>query len=234
VQVELVSGTLQSISEMELLAGGNAAAVEASPGRWEVLKFATAELVAARTYELSLFLRGQAGSDPEMAEEVAPGATFVLLDEAVRQLAVGSGEFGLALDFAAGPAQRDPADASYVAFSLTPVGTGLRPLRPVHLSARREGDDVIISWVRRSRLGADSWQGADVPLGEDVEAYVLDIFSGETVVRSVTSGSPSYRYTATERTADFGAPLPSTLHVQVAQVSLAFGPGAYAEAVLDV
>ena len=233
-EVKLVSGALQSITELELLAGGNAAAVETAPGQWEVLQFGTAELVAERTYRLSLLLRGQAGSDAEMVAEVAAGASFVLLDEAARQLDVTSSDFGLPLDLAVGPAARDPADASYAALSLTPAGLGLRPLRPVHLGVRQDAGDIVISWIRRSRLGADSWQSVEVPLGEDAEAYVLEVLDGAGVVRRADLASSTYRYTAADRIADFGTPLPATLHVRVAQASLIYGSGPYAEKIFNV
>jgi len=233
-EVKLVTGTLQSISVGDLLAGGNAAAVESATGRWEVLQFANAELIGERTYRLSLLLRGQAGSDPEMVDEVAIGSTFVLLDRAVLQLDVTSADLGLMLQLAAGPASRDPADASYLSFTLTPSGLGLRPLRPVHVSARQTGGDIEITWIRRSRIGADSWQGIDIPLGEDSEAYVLEILNGANVARQVEVTSPAYLYSAADRMADFGTPLPATLHVRVAQSSATYGPGSFAEKTFNV
>ena len=233
-EVKLVSGTLQSIATLELLAGGNAAAVETAPDQWEVLQFGTAELVADRTYKLSMLLRGQAGSDAEMVTEVASGARFVLLDEAARQLDAASADLGLSIDLAAGPASRDPADASYVSLSLTPSGLGLRPLRPVHLGARKDSGDVVVTWIRRSRTGADSWQNVEIPLGEDQENYILEVLNGASVVRSVDLATSTYRYTAADRLADFGTPLPATLHVRVAQKSTVYGPGPYAENIFNV
>ncbi len=233
-EVKLVSGTLQSISVNDLLVGGNAAAVESAPDQWEVLQFANAELVGERTYRLSLLLRGQAGSDPEMVAEVAAGSTFVLLDQAVRQLDVTSADLGLALQLAAGPASRDPADASYLSLALTPSGMGLRPLKPVHVSARQTIGDIEISWIRRSRIGADNWQGIDIPLGEDSEAYVLEILNGTDVVRQVEVASPTYLYSAADRVTDFGSPLPATLHLRVAQSSATYGPGPFSEKTFNV
>ena len=64
-------------------------------------------------------------------------------------------------------------DASALALDVTPHATALRPLAPVHLSARRDGSGVTFKWIRRARFDADSWSG-DIPLGEDFEQYAVD------------------------------------------------------------
>jgi hypothetical protein len=73
-----------------------------------------------------------------------------------------------------------------------------------------------------------------VPLGEDAEAYVLEVLDGAGVVRRADLASSTYRYTAADRIADFGTPLPATLHVRVAQASLIYGSGPYAEKIFNV
>jgi len=63
-----------------------------------------------------------------------------------------------------------------------------------------------------------------VPLGEDAEAYTLDILSGATVVRSMTCATPAALYANADELADFGAPQTS-LRVRVAQLSSTVGAG---------
>ena len=65
-RVKLAAGALASIGEDELLGGANAAAIGTSDMGFEIVQFRDAELVAPLTYELSLLLRGQSGSEPEM------------------------------------------------------------------------------------------------------------------------------------------------------------------------
>jgi hypothetical protein len=83
LRVSLTQGELASITEEALLAGGNLAAVENADGEWELLQFQTATLVSPGTYDLSVLLRGQFGSEAAMRNPVAAGAPFILLDEAV-------------------------------------------------------------------------------------------------------------------------------------------------------
>ena len=59
VRVQLYGGALARSRDTHVLDGANAAAVQTPDGAWEVLQFANAELVGARTYELSRLLRGQ-------------------------------------------------------------------------------------------------------------------------------------------------------------------------------
>jgi hypothetical protein len=79
-RVQIYGGALTSVSDAELFAGSNAAAVQRPDGVWEVMQFANAELVGERTYSLSRLLRGQAGSKGAMGAPLPSGSSFVLLD----------------------------------------------------------------------------------------------------------------------------------------------------------
>jgi len=79
-RVQIYGGALTSVSDAELFAGSNAAAVQRPDGVWEVMQFANAELVGERTYSLSRLLRGQAGSEGAMGAPLPTGSSFVLLD----------------------------------------------------------------------------------------------------------------------------------------------------------
>jgi hypothetical protein len=225
MRVELDQGTLSSVTELALLAGANAAAVQNEDGEWEVLQFQNAVLVAPATYELSLFLRGQAGTESAMRSPLAAGARFVVLDAAVARVDMTQDEVGLSYIWKCGPANRDLGHPSYVEVAHAFSGIGLRPLSPVHVRGARSGGDLTISWTRRTRLGGDSWDAADVPLGEEEERYEVDIMSGATVKRTLTSTTSSVVYTAAEQTADFGAPQASVT-VRAYQMSTVFGRGA--------
>ena len=96
----------------------------------------------------------------------------------------------------------------------------------------RAGDGVHISWIRRTRIDGDGW-GVEVPLGEQAEAYVLEILSGGAVVRSIACTSPQALYAAADELADFGA-VQTSLHVGVAQISATVGAGYAAEVTLVI
>jgi hypothetical protein len=228
--VRLYGGALTSLTDLDVLGGRNAAAVQRPDGAWEVLQFASAELVAPGTYRLSRLLRGQLGTEWAMADMLPGGAPFVLLDRAVVPFARGLDALDRPQQLRLIVAGRDTSDPATLSMEVTPQATALMPLSPVHLRAVRSGDGVTFSWIRRTRRGGDSW-GAEVPLGEERESYELDIFSGDAVIRTLRSDGPSALYTAADETTDLGAPQAS-LSIAVYQISTTIGRGMPARAIL--
>lgn len=223
VRVALYGGALASVSDMRVLDGGNVAAVLNPAGDWEILQFANAELVGERTYKLSQLLRGQAGSDFAMADPLPAGAPVVLLDDHLVTIARGLDALDRTIDLRIVATGRSHDDPSALSLSVTPQATALMPLSPVHVRASREAGGVRVSWIRRTRHDGDSWS-AEAPLGEDIEAYTLDILSGSSVVRSIPCAVPSALYASADELADFGTPL-TTLHGRVSQLSSTVGRG---------
>jgi GTA TIM-barrel-like domain/Putative phage tail protein len=232
-RVRLYRGALASLGDAAVLAGANAAAVVQPDGSAEVIQFARAELVGERTYAISRLLRGQAGSEWAMGRPLAAGARFVILDENVTTLAHGIGLLSRTMQLRVVAADRSHGDPTAVACVATPQATALRPLAPVHLRARRGAGGVTLSWIRRTRRDGDSWATLDQPLGEDGEAYAIDILSGANVVRSLAAAQPSALYPAADELADFGAPQAS-LAVRVAQLSATVGRGFAAQSTLII
>ncbi len=226
-------GHLQSVSDLAFLAGANTAAVEMSPGSWEIIQFKNATLTAPATYQLSELLRGQRGSTEAIVQPVPAGARFVLLDAAVKQLNLSVAEIALPLNWRAGPARHNIAASSYTSQSQIFRGRGLSPRRPVHLrGATSQNGDITITWVRQTRTGGDSWDQLDVPVGETIEKYEIEIVQGTAVLRTLTATSPSIVYTAAMQLLDFGALQPA-VEVHVSQVSPTYGRGPAAIAVLS-
>ena len=230
--VKLSYGALVSVSEPELLQGANIAAVGSAATGWEIFQFGTAELIAPRTYRLSKLLRGQSGSDPEAAALRLAGERFVLLNGAVVQPKLSLTEAGLLNTWKIGPAQYD-LGRSYVTIDHRCLMLGLRPLAPCQLRGRRAGSDVLFAWIRRTRIDGDSWDIAEVPLGEDSESYRLDVMQGSIVKRSVTVDTPEYLYPASAIAADFGAD-PGSFTLRIAQLSAVYGRGANLQRTIDV
>ncbi|WP_333795221.1 baseplate multidomain protein megatron [Hyphomicrobium sp.] len=232
VRVELGGGELHSVTRLQLLAGANAAAVRNEAGAWEILQFERARLIAEATYELSDLLRGQAGSESEMRAPLPAGAAFVLLGPEIARIDLARHEVGLPLLWRYGPANRDIADRSYGAAQHAFLGRGLKPLSPVHVRARRQtGGDITLTWIRRTRIGGDGWDGAEVPLGEESEGYEVDILNGEAVVRTIASRTPACAYSAADQVTDFGSPQ-AVLAVAVHQMSPAYGRGTAKRAIV--
>jgi hypothetical protein len=232
VRVKLYGGALASIGDARVLEGGNAAAVRNAGGAWEIFQFANAELVDGQTYMLSRLLRGQAGSEVAMASPLPAGAPFVVLGAHMVPIAAGLDALARPMQLRIVASGRNHDDPTAVALTVTPGDTALKPLAPVHVAARRAGDGVHISWIRRTRIDGDGW-GVEVPLGEEVEAYALDFLSGGSVVRSIACASPQALYAAADELADFGA-VQTSLHIRVTQLSSTVGAGHAAEVTLTV
>lgn len=224
VRVKLYAGSLSSLSDLAVLGGGNAAAFQRPDGAFEVLQFADAELVGERTYRLGRLLRGQAGTEWAIADPLPAGAPFVVLDRHLVPAARGVDMLGRPMLMRIIAATRDHGDPAAVEIEMTPQPTALKPLAPAHLRAMRDDDGIHIGWVRRSRgPQADAWE-AEVPLGEESEAYEVDILSGAMLLRTLSATTPTALYTAADEIADFGTPQMS-LQVRVAQLSATVGRG---------
>jgi hypothetical protein len=234
IEVELFGGALAGLPDIDVLAGGNAAAVMTESGRWEILQFAEAELTGPRHYRLTRLLRGQAGSEEAMAGGADIGADFVLLDRAAAPLPVRADQLLLPLRFRFGPARDDHAGPTFSELTVTAEGLGLTPFAPVHLRARRDAatGDIDLTWTRRTRFGGVSWELTEIPLNEESEMYRLEILDGEIPKRSVDLTAPSYGYAAADQAADFGGPALG-FTVRVAQLSATMGAGLALEEAVD-
>lgn len=223
LRVVLAGGALQSRSLAEVLAGQNLALIgTGAADGWELFQFANADLVAPNTYDLSLRLRGQAGSDGLMAPIWPVGAPFVLVNSALRQIPLPASARGLLRNYRIGRLSAGYDAPEVVQQQAAFAGAGLRPYPIAHLRAKMQGSDLAVTWLRRTRIDGDSWNSIDVPLGETSEAYVLRIANGAGVLRETVLFAPSFAYTAAMRSADGAA---GALTISVAQRSDAYGLG---------
>ena len=225
LRVKIASGSLASVGADQLLNGANLMAIgDGSAENWELFQFRDANLVAPATYDLSMRLRGQAGTDAGMPISWPAGSVVVLMNGAPAQVSLQASERELARHFRIGPAKRPFSDPSFThrveAFS----GIGLRPLSVCHLRARRNAAaDCLVDWIRRTRIDGDSWSSYEVPLGELRELYLVRVLLGSTVVRETTLATPQWIYTLAMQTAD--SVTAQSFEIHVAQISDAFGLG---------
>jgi hypothetical protein len=226
LRVRLDTGTFASADALAVLNGANLMVIgDGSADNWEVIQFSHAELVAPQAYDVSMRLRGQAGTDAIVPDLWPPGSRVVLMNGAPEQITVALGERGLARTYRVAPAARgfdDPdAEEQVLAFD----GIGLRPYAPVHLRARPGvGGALDVTWVRRGRIDADSWNSTEVPLGEDREAYLVRVIAGGGIVREESVAMPMWSYTSAQRAEDG---VGGSFTFSVAQVSDRFGPGPF-------
>lgn len=231
LRVRLVSGALRTAGATGVLNGQNVAALRfGGKGDWEVIQFETADLVAPNEYLLGGLLRGQAGTDGVMPSIWPTGADFVLLDGAVSQIELPSADRGLPRHYRVGPAVRAYDDASYLHFVEAFSGAGLRPYGPAHLAARRLAEgDVEVAWIRRSRIDGDSWEGADVPLGEERELYNVVVRRAGLVVAERNVEASRLVLSAAELGGTEGE-----VTIEIAQISARFGAGPASKMTLDL
>src|SRR3989338_1249885 len=225
LRVRVETGALSSATTFQVLAGANVAAIgDGSAAGWEVFQFATATLVAPKTYELSLRLRGQAGSDGIMPPEWPIGSTVVLLTAALAQIDLPAAARGLVRNYRIGAANRgyDAPEGVHLVESFD--GIGLRPYPVAHLRATQADADLHLNWTRRTRIDGDSWQSVEVPLGEDAEAYIVRVLQGATLLRETTTTSASWIYSAAQQSADTAS---GPITLSVAQLSQRFGAGPF-------
>ena len=226
LRVKMYGGTLSSSDELAVLNGANVAAIgDGSAARWEIVQFINAVLVAPSTYDLSLRLRGQQGTDGIMPAEWPIGSTVVLLDQAPQQIDLSVASRGLARYYRIGSAGRGFEGPAVVVKVEAFDGIGLRPYPVAHLSAvETVSGDISVSWTRRTRVDGDNWQSVEVPLGEISEIYQLRIVQAEVILREETVSSAAYVYSATAQVSDG---IVGAFRVDVAQVSDRFGPGPF-------
>jgi len=107
----------------------------------------------------------------------------------------------------------------------------LRPLSPVHPRVSTE-DGLSLSWIRRTRVSGDRWDGVEPPLGEAEERYRVDILdASEAQVASYEVTAPALSLSQSE----VDAILPGGLagaKARMMQISADYGPGAAREALL--
>ena len=217
-----IAGALTSRPSLDVLNGANLAAV-GDGTTWEVIQFAGAQLVGPDLWRLDGLLRGQAGTETAMPGDWPAGSLVVLLDGAPAQIGLLASERGLMRRYCYGPAGAPPEDASYRALDLAFSGAGLRPYAPAHLRARSDGAGGLdVSWVRRTRVNGDSWEGPDVPLGETREAYLVRVLVAGAEVRRIEVSQPGWSYPAAQRAVDGAA---GGCAIEVAQLSETYGPG---------
>jgi hypothetical protein len=231
--VDLLTGTLESVTDLTLFGGANALAIESAPGVWEIVQAGAAELLAPGRYRLTRLLRGQRGTEGAMGNPAPAGARVVVLDDALASLPIAEADLGIPWNWRIGPASRPVSDETYVAQAFTPEGVGLRPFSVAHVEQPwrrpRTPGDLTIRWTRRSRaLAADSWGGLEVPLARGARSLRGRDPRRRHREAGAERATTSAVYTAAQQTADWGAPLGpgDTLDIRIFQLSALVGRGA--------
>jgi Putative phage tail protein len=181
----------------------------------ELLQFRTAMLLGGAQYRLSGLERGRRGTEWAMNTHLA-GEAFVLIEsDTLAEISVpaGTGETRvIATGISDGlvPPQR----------SVVNPGQALLPPSPVHLSAERQTNgDTLLRWKRRSRDGWRWVDGADAPLSEEKEAWLINMIPNVGSAQLLETFASPFIYTSTMRAADVAGGA-SSVNFTVAQLGL--------------
>ena len=225
LDVALPAGALASLPDEAVLNGRNIAAIGSEADGFEMIQFRAAELVEEGLWRLAGLLRGQGGTSDLAAVGHAAGARFVLINAATPLLELDPAEIGLARTLRAGPLAIAFDPDRFTTQDFRVAGRARLPLVPVHLTGRRNGvGDVHLRWIRQTRIGGDGWEQVEVPLGETVEAYRVDILEGVALKHSIEVAAPELALSAGELAAMLSAPH-ADFTARVRQLSATAGPG---------
>lgn len=180
----------------------------------ELFQFGRVTETGVNRYRLERLIRGRRGTEWAMGTH-GPGERFVLVGAAsLLALDLPVAKIGAGVSVIASGV----GDDTGVEQNLTLAGYGVRPPAPVHVVMERLGDGTMrFMWVRRSRLGWNWMDGADVPLGEEAERYRLVIAPSVGSVRSVEAVSAAYDYGPAEQAAD-GSAGAASVTISVSQI----------------
>ncbi|WP_299693220.1 glycoside hydrolase/phage tail family protein [uncultured Tateyamaria sp.] len=232
LEVQMMHGTLASVSDAALLNGANLVAIgDGSPDGWELVQFRDAELLAPGRYILLHRLRGQLGTDALVPDVWPVGSWVVSLNGAPQQIDLLSSLRRVAQTYRIGPARRSLDDPSYEQVTYAFDGNGLRPYAPVHLSHASTANGLKFSWIRRTRIDGDSWDLPDVPLGEESETYTVRVTTGAGTLREETVTQAEWVYEDAARAADGVGDI---FDVSVAQNSARYGIGPFRSLSVDL
>jgi len=216
---------LSSLSDSEVLAGGNAF-IWGANGRYEIAQFGTATLVSAGTYELSHLLRGRRGTDIHIDGHAA-NDQFILLDGSssfVRHMLQVS-DIGTTRFYK--PVQTGDYVTDTEAVQHTVDDTALQPYTPIDVAVTEQSlpvNDATIAWTARRRLGGSlggiGGYADGVGADPDVSEYKVRIYEDDqvTLAREVDVASSPYVYSEADQITDFGS-VPQEFYVQVAPIS---------------
>jgi hypothetical protein len=232
IDVEMISGTLESRTEDAVISGANAAAIGAH-GRWEIVQYLNATQISATRWQLSGLLRGRRATEHHIGTSAVDDLFVVISAGGMVRFPLQLAEIGLTRIYRPVTLGTSVSEASSVSF----IGSGeaLRPFSPVHIHGTRSGGDLIIEWTRRGRFGQELRSGTDIPLSEETEEYEVDILvpgaSPDTALRTLETSITTVTYTAAEQAAD-GFVGDDPIMVRVYQISASVGRGTPGEATL--
>lgn len=197
----------ESVTDEQALAGRNAIWVGPADGQGgEVIYFADALETSPGVFQLTRLLRGRKGTNiPDWMDHPAGQRVVLLAEGLIETVDFGPADIGKVRAYQAVSLLLDPADSNV--FEFTNGGARQRPLSPTLPQADiLDSGDIAVRWVRRSRLTAPGLGNGAVLLGEEAEAYMVEVERLGAVVRQEFVTADAWTYGAAEQAADGWGP----------------------------
>lgn len=202
---ELLSQTPDAV-----LQGFNTAFIEHTTGEWEVFQFVYAVLQPDGTYTLKQLLRGQAGTEYLVGNDLVYGARVVFSDPRPSYFKLPSSEMNVAVQYSLISDGNTFELANTQTRVKTLKGAGRRPYSPCQPRMYKLAGSTTrrITWLRRARRGGDDWTPVDVPDIEPVHQFRLRILAGPggAIKRTIILTNQEYwDYSLALQNTDFGS-----------------------------
>jgi hypothetical protein len=228
ITVAIISGDtdlLTSATYQEVCEGANRFAI-GQPGRWEICHVIDITDNGDNTFTFTGLRRGR-GTSEEFTGDHAIGDFVVWLeDDNVQRLEYTIASLNDAFDYK--PVGFGGTLAGTITVNRTVTGEAEKIPKPAFVDIGRVSTNIVIDWVRRSRIGSywadDGDDTYTTPLGESLEQYVIRIKSGPSgsILRTITvDDATTYNYSDANQTTDFGSTVDAgeSLTLDIRQVS---------------
>ncbi|HEX9768448.1 MAG TPA: phage tail protein [Kiloniellales bacterium] len=245
--VNMRRGVLTSASESDLDEDRSLnALLVGRPGRWEVVRFATAvdqsgsPAASGDTFALSNLRRGQRGTDVNTGNHAAGDTVIVLEAAKIVRVHLDAGELNVERSYKAVTLGVDQAFVAARSFTL--AGETRKPYALLQAAGTRDSGtgNWTVTDVRRTRVGGGWIDFVEPPLGEESADFELDVLTGAGGAVALTKtdlATPSVVLTQAELIAaglGVASPevSPTSLTVRWHQVSAVIGRGKSVERTL--
>ena len=222
VNVRLEGRPPVSAAESAVLGGANLAVVNTAVG-WEIFQYRDAVLTEDGSWRLTGLLRGQQGTEWEMAAGAAEGAVVVLLSPDAGRFRMDVAERGLSRLARVGPNGQPPGGPGFSEAVFHVANLHGRPWSPADLAAVAVEDDIEIGWRPRVRRGGDVWDLE--PEETDPRRFRVRLLDGGVERRVLEVEALSILLTADDLADDFPGGIGPDAVVVVSQYGAAFGWG---------
>jgi hypothetical protein len=215
IRIKMDSGELEPVTLESFLSGKQLGWFSTG----EIIAFKNVTIVSSDplTFDISYMIRGVKGTEFYIDKHTV-GERFVLLTDYLIRLPIELYNINQQARVKIVPTGlSEPEIEEPIPYTIRLEG--LKPF-PASVRGQKTGNDLTISWYRRTRLNGRWTDYVDVPYANgELDSYTVRIYDGATVKREwVVTASRSVVYTESQQIADWGS-IQSAYTVRVFQGS---------------